>query len=65
MLDHLGFRVQDLLRSRGFYETCVAPIGLQVIDNTPDSFLIGRSAEQPLPFIWVGTAQPAFWTSGT
>ena len=63
MLDHLGFRVQDLLRSRRFYEACVAPIGLQVIDNTPDSFLIGRSAEQPLPFIWVGTAPPAFWTS--
>ena len=63
MLDHLGFRVRDLRCSRRFYEACLAPIGLRVIDSTPDSFLIGRSAEQPLPFIWVGTAEPAFWTA--
>ena len=62
MLDHMGFRVRDLAASRRFYEACAAPLGLTTIDNSDQSFLIGRSAEQPLPFIWVGTAMPAFWT---
>jgi catechol 2,3-dioxygenase-like lactoylglutathione lyase family enzyme len=64
MIDHMGFRVRDLAASRRFYEACARAIGLQVIDNTADSFLIGRSAEQHLPFIWVGTTEPAFWSSG-
>jgi catechol 2,3-dioxygenase-like lactoylglutathione lyase family enzyme len=64
MIDHMGFRVRDLAASRRFYEACAQTIGLQVIDNTAESFLIGRSAEVPIPFIWVGTALPAFWGSG-
>jgi len=63
MIDHMGFRVRDLAAARRFYEACAAVLGLEVIDNTPDSFLIGRSAARPLPFIWVGTPQPAFWTA--
>jgi catechol 2,3-dioxygenase-like lactoylglutathione lyase family enzyme len=62
MIDHMGFRVQNLGAARRFYEACAATLGLSVIDNTPASFLIIRSAEQPVPFIWVGTTQPAFWT---
>jgi catechol 2,3-dioxygenase-like lactoylglutathione lyase family enzyme len=62
MIDHMGFRVRDLAASRRFYEACIPAIGLQVISNTPESFLIVRSAEEPLPFIWVGTAEPSFWT---
>ncbi len=62
MLDHMGFRVRDLAASRRFYDACAAAVGLATIDNSEESFLIGRSAEQPLPFIWVGTALPAFWT---
>jgi catechol 2,3-dioxygenase-like lactoylglutathione lyase family enzyme len=61
MIDHMGFRVRDLAAARRFYEACVPAIGLQVVDNTAESFLIGRSLAEPLPFIWVGTAQPAFW----
>jgi len=62
MLDHMGFRVRDLAAARRFYDACTAAVGLATIDNTAESFLIGRSAEEPLPFIWVGTAAPAFWT---
>jgi catechol 2,3-dioxygenase-like lactoylglutathione lyase family enzyme len=62
MIDHMGFRVADLARSRRFYEACVRALGLQIVDNTPESFLIGRSGEWPMPFIWVGTTNPAFWT---
>ena len=63
MLDHMGFRVKDLKASRRFYDACVNALGLATIDNSDESFLIGRSAEEPLPFIWVGTALPAFWTA--
>jgi len=45
MIDHMGFRVRDLAASRRFYEACIPAIGLQVISNTPESFLIVRSAE--------------------
>lgn len=62
MLDHMGFRVRDLAASRRFYDACAAPLGLATIDNSDESFLIARSAQQPLPFVWVGTAMPAFWT---
>jgi catechol 2,3-dioxygenase-like lactoylglutathione lyase family enzyme len=61
MIDHLGFRVRDLAAARRFYEAVAQALGLAVIDNTPESFLVGRSAERPVPFLWVGTALPAFW----
>jgi catechol 2,3-dioxygenase-like lactoylglutathione lyase family enzyme len=62
MLDHMGFRVRDLGAARHFYEAAMRALGLAVIDNSDSSFLIGRSAEQPIPFIWIGTDDPAFWT---
>jgi catechol 2,3-dioxygenase-like lactoylglutathione lyase family enzyme len=63
LFDHLGFRVRDLAASRRFYDACAKALGLATIDNTPESFLVGRSAEKPIPFLWVGTVEPAFWTS--
>ena len=63
MIDHMGFRVRDLAASRRFYNACAQPLGLQVIDNTAESFLIAHSAAQHLPFIWVGTTLPAFWNA--
>lgn len=63
MIDHFGFRVRDLARARFFYDAVLRPLGLQAVDNGKESFVIGRSAAEPLPFIWVGITQPAFWTS--
>jgi catechol 2,3-dioxygenase-like lactoylglutathione lyase family enzyme len=63
MIDHMGFRVRDLAAARRFYDACLTPLGLQAIDNTEGSFLIGRSREEPLPFIWVGTTQPTWWSA--
>jgi catechol 2,3-dioxygenase-like lactoylglutathione lyase family enzyme len=63
MIDHFGFRIRDLAAARRFYEACASALGLSVIDNSAESFLIGRSAERPIPFIWIGTAHPAFWTA--
>lgn len=50
MLDHMGFRVRNLGAARRFYEACTKALGLAVIDNSPESFLIGRSQTEPLPF---------------
>ena len=63
MLDHMGFRVTDLAAARRFYDACAQALGLATIGNTESSFLIGSSAAEPLPFIWVGTTLPAFWTA--
>jgi catechol 2,3-dioxygenase-like lactoylglutathione lyase family enzyme len=62
VIDHLGFRVRDLAAARRFYEAVARAVGLSVIDNTPESFLVAPSAQRPLPFLWVGTALPAFWS---
>jgi catechol 2,3-dioxygenase-like lactoylglutathione lyase family enzyme len=63
VIDHLGFRVRDLRVARRFYEAVTRPLGLVVINNTETSFLVGRSAERPIPFLWIGTDQPDFWTA--
>jgi catechol 2,3-dioxygenase-like lactoylglutathione lyase family enzyme len=63
VIGHFGFRVRDLARARFFYDAILPSLGLQAIDNGKESFLIGRSTDEPLPFIWVGVTQPAFWTS--
>jgi hypothetical protein len=59
----MGFRVKDLRASRRIYDACANALGLATIVNRDESFLVGRSVEEPLPFIWVGTALPAFWTA--
>lgn len=64
MFDHLGFRVRNLAAARKFYDAVAASLGLATIDNTDTSFLLGRSAEEPIPFVWIGTDEPAFWRAG-
>lgn len=53
MFDHIGFRVADLGRARRFYQAVTA--------RSDTSFLVVKSADAPIPFLWVGTEQPAFW----
>jgi catechol 2,3-dioxygenase-like lactoylglutathione lyase family enzyme len=64
MFDHIGFRVRDLLASRHFYEAVAASVGLQVIDNSDTSFLVIRSTDERIPFVWIGTEEPKFWARG-
>ncbi|MDQ0072326.1 catechol 2,3-dioxygenase-like lactoylglutathione lyase family enzyme [Variovorax boronicumulans] len=64
MIDHIGFRVRDLHASRRFYEAVAASVGLQVIDNSDTSFLVIRSTDERIPFVWVGTEEPKFWKPG-
>ncbi len=62
MFDHAGFRVRELKAARRFYDAVAGALGLATINNTETSFLLGRSADEPIPFLWIGTDQPAFWS---
>jgi len=62
MFDHIGFRVRDLRAARRFYDAVAGELGLRTLDNSAHSFLLVRSAELTVPFVWIGTDQPAFWS---
>lgn len=64
MFDHLGFRVKNLAAARKFYDAVAASLGLATIDNTDTSFLLARSADAPIPFVWIGMDRPEFWRAG-
>lgn len=62
MLDHFGLVVKDLERSVAFYEACLAPLGLKVIErHAYGAVIFARSETERLPFIWMGTGRPNFW----
>lgn len=65
MLDHTGIVVSDLAKARRFYDAVAAVLGLSTIDNSPESFLFGRSAEEPIPYLWIGTLRPSYWADGS
>ena len=65
MLDHTGIVVTDLAKARRFYDAIAAALGLATVSNSPDSFLFGRSAEEPIPYLWIGTLRPSYWVEGS
>ncbi len=65
MLDHTGFVVTDLNRARRFYDAVAAALGLQTADNGPESFVLGRSAEERIPYLWIGITRPSYWVEGS
>jgi catechol 2,3-dioxygenase-like lactoylglutathione lyase family enzyme len=62
MLDHSGFVVTDLVTARRFYDAVAGALGL---DNGPESFLLGKSAEDRIPYLWIGTIRPSYWVAGS
>jgi catechol 2,3-dioxygenase-like lactoylglutathione lyase family enzyme len=51
MLDHVGLDVSDYQRSKAFYETTLAPLGLKLLmEPAPD---IGGFGEGQMPFFWI------------
>lgn len=65
MLDHTGFVVTDLARARRFYDAVASALGLGTIDNGDHAFLIGRSTGEPIPYLWIGTLIPSYWSQGS
>lgn len=65
MLDHTGFVVSDLAKARRFYDAIARPLGLATVANGDQSFLLGRSAQEPIPYLWIGTLRPSYWAEGS
>lgn len=65
MLDHAGIVVSDLPTARRFYDGVAGALQLQTISNSPESFLLGHSAGQPIPYLWIGTLRPSYWADGS
>ena len=65
MIDHTGFVVTDLARARRFYDAVAAALGLGTVANGEGSYLLGRSAEEPIPYLWIGTLRPSYWVEGS
>ncbi|WEK04429.1 MAG: VOC family protein [Candidatus Devosia phytovorans] len=65
MLDHSGIVVTDLKSARRFYDAIAQALGLATTDNGPDSFLFGKSKEEPIPYLWIGTLRPSYWVEGS
>jgi catechol 2,3-dioxygenase-like lactoylglutathione lyase family enzyme len=65
MLNHTGFVVSDLARARRFYDAIAKALGLGTIDNGDEAFLLGRSAQEPIPYLWIGTTRPSYWAEGS
>lgn len=59
MIDHIGFAILDIERSRRFYLAALAPLGLSVqMEATPDQTEAGGTAigfgKDGDPFFWIG-----------
>jgi len=59
MLDHVGFAISDLDRSRKFYDAALAPLGLSIqMAVPPDETRDGRAAagygRDGDPIFWIG-----------
>ena len=65
MLDHTGIVVTDLQAARRFYDAIAAALGLATADNGPEAFLFGKSREEPIPYLWIGTQIPSYWIEGS
>jgi catechol 2,3-dioxygenase-like lactoylglutathione lyase family enzyme len=65
MLDHTGFVVSDLVRARRFYDAVAKALGLGTIALGDQAFLLGRSAAEPIPYLWIGTLRPSYWAEGS
>jgi catechol 2,3-dioxygenase-like lactoylglutathione lyase family enzyme len=65
MFDHTGIVVTDLKAARRFYDAVAEALGLQTADNGGESFVFGRSAQEPIPYLWVGTVRPSYWVEGS
>ncbi len=65
MFDHTGIVVSDLAKARRFYDAVAAALGLATADNGDESFVFGKSAEEPIPYLWVGITRPSYWADGS
>ena len=55
MLDHVGFEVSDLERSKAFYRQALEPLGIELLMEFEGGFVgFGKETEHgPKPFFWI------------
>ena len=65
MLDHTGIVVTDLAKARRFYDAVAEALGLQTKSMAPEFFILGKSQDEPIPYLWIGTLIPSYWVEGS
>lgn len=65
MLDHTGIVVTDLKAARRFYDAVAGALGLQTRTMHPEFFVLGKSQEEAIPYLWIGTLIPTYWAEGS
>lgn len=61
MFDHVGIVVREARRSLAFYEACLAPLGIRLVERQGDSAAVFFA--DPNRFLWVGSDRPSFWNA--
>ncbi len=61
MFDHIGIFVSDFEKSIPFYEACLAPLGITVIERQPEFGAVIFADDDKVPFLWVGTARGDYY----
>ena len=56
MFDHIGIFVSDPQRSISFYELCLAPLGITIVERQPDLGAVIFAGASEFPFLWIGPA---------
>lgn len=65
MLDHTGIVVTDLKAARRFYDAIAEALGLGTKSMAPEFFILGKSQDEPIPYLWIGTLIPSYWVEGS
>jgi catechol 2,3-dioxygenase-like lactoylglutathione lyase family enzyme len=65
MIDHSGIVVSDLATARRFYDAVAGALDLQTKDGPGPFFFLARSAEEFVPYLWIGTVRPGYWAEGS
>ncbi len=65
MLDHTGIVVTDLKAARRFYDAVAGALGLGTKTMAPEFFVLGKSQEEAIPYLWIGTLIPTYWAEGS
>jgi len=54
MFDHFGLTVTDMSKSLPFYEACLRPLGITIIQKQPEFDAVIFAGKSEFPFIWMG-----------
>ena len=60
MFDQVGFSVSSAERSIPFYEACLAPLGLRIIERQPELRAVIFAGKEEFPFLWIGEGDGFF-----